>query len=137
MTDQYSKTHKTTEVKVRKTWVISSVILVGIIVLCLALAIPTKDEEKIGTRELTTLIMIWALVTTAVVVLAYMRMTMGLHDILDIHLSGNQPGMDAHDTKISKRVRTIDRIGIPLTIVSALLALAILAQWAMQQAGPN
>jgi len=87
--------------------------------------------------ELTTLITIWAVVTTIVVVLAYMRMTMGLHDVLDIHLSGNQPGMDAHDTRISRRVQTIDRVGIPLTVVSALLALAIFVVWAMQQAGPN
>ena len=87
--------------------------------------------------ELTTLIAIWAVVTTIVVVLAYVRMTMGLHDILDIHLSGNQPAVDAHDAKISKRVQTIDRIGIPLTVVSAALALSIFVVWAMEQAGPN
>ena len=87
--------------------------------------------------ELTTLIMIWAIVTTAVVVLAYMRMSFGLHDLLDVHLSGNQPAIDAHDMKIGERVKAIDRFGIPLTVVSALLALAIFVVWAMQQAGPN
>jgi hypothetical protein len=98
---------------------------------------PLRNSDKEVEMDLTTLIMIWALVTTAVVVLAYMRMTFGLHDLLDVHLSGNQPAVDAHDTKISKRVRTIDRIGIPLTILSAALALAIFVEWAMQQAGPN
>ncbi len=57
MTDQCSATHKTTKVNAPKTWVITSVIIVAIVVLCLALGIPTKDEPKIGIRELTTLIM--------------------------------------------------------------------------------
>lgn len=86
--------------------------------------------------ELSTMMMIWAVVTTAVVVLAYMRMTFGLHDILDVHFSGDRPAIDAHDMRISKRVQTIDRIGIPLTVVSVLLALGIFVVWAMQQAGP-
>ncbi len=87
--------------------------------------------------ELATLTTIWTVVTTVVVVLAYMRMTMGLHDLLDVHFSGNQPAIDAHDQAISRRVRTIDRIGIPLTVVSALLAGAIFVVWALQQAGPG
>ena len=87
--------------------------------------------------DLTTLIAIWAVVTTVVVILAYMRMTMGLHDVLDIHLSGNRPAVDDHDVKLSNRVQTIDRIGIPLTVVSGLLAAAIFVVWAMQEAGPG
>ena len=87
--------------------------------------------------ELTTLMMIWTIVTTAVVILAYMRMTYGLHDVLDIHLSGDRPAIDAHDMRIFDRVRMIDRFGIPLTIVSGLLAAAIFVVWAMQEAGPH
>jgi hypothetical protein len=86
--------------------------------------------------ELTTLIMIWVMVTTAVVVLAYTRMSMGLHDVLQVHLGGDRPAIDPREMKISKRVQTLDRIGIPLTVVSALLALAIFVVWALQQAGP-
>ena len=57
MTDQSLETQKSTKIKPPKTWVITSVILVGIVVLCLALGIPSKDEPKINIRELTTLIM--------------------------------------------------------------------------------
>jgi hypothetical protein len=81
--------------------------------------------------------MIWAVVTTAVVVLAYMRMHMGLHDLLQVHLSGGGPAVEPHEMRVSKRVQMLDRIGIPLTVVSALLALAIFFVWAMEQAGPR
>lgn len=57
MTDQSSELGKTIEGKAPKTWTITAIIIVGIVVLCLALGIPTKDEPKIGIRELTTLIM--------------------------------------------------------------------------------
>jgi hypothetical protein len=87
--------------------------------------------------ELTTLIIVWALVTTAVVILAYARMTMGMHDLLQVRFGGNLPPVDAKDVKLSARVRMVDRIGIPLTVVSGVLALAILVMWAMQQAGPS
>ena len=87
--------------------------------------------------ELTTLIMIWAVVTTVVVILGYWRMTLGLHDLLAVHFTGDQPAVDPNDVRVSDRVRRIDRVGIPLTAVSALLALAILAVWAMEQAGPG
>lgn len=87
--------------------------------------------------ELTTLIIIWALVTTTVVVLAYARMTIGMHDILQVHFTGDRPPVDMSAVTTSKRLRMLDRIGIPLTALSALLALAILALWAMEQAGPR
>jgi hypothetical protein len=87
--------------------------------------------------ELTTLIIVWVLVTTAVVILAYVRMAFGLHDLRQVHLTGDRSPEDPSTTKISNRVQTLDRIGIPLTAVSALLALAILVVWAMEHAGPN
>ena len=87
--------------------------------------------------ELTTLIIVWAVVTTAVVVLAYMRMHMGLHDLLQVHLSGGGPAVEPREMRLSKRVQMLDRIGIPLTVVSAVLALAIFFVWAMEQAGPR
>ena len=87
--------------------------------------------------ELTTLIMIWTLVTTTVVVLGYARMRMGLHDLLRVHLTGGQPAIDPEEARLSQRIRTLDRVGIPLTVLSALLALAIFVVWAMEQAGPS
>ena len=83
--------------------------------------------------ELTTLIIGWVLVTTTVVVLAYMRMTMGLHDILAVPLTGDRPPVDTVSGRRASRMEMIARIGIPLTIVSAVMAVAILLVWAMQQ----
>lgn len=57
MADQTSELRNTVKGKASRTWVMTTVIIVGIVVLCLALGIPTKDEPKIGARELTTLIM--------------------------------------------------------------------------------
>jgi hypothetical protein len=87
--------------------------------------------------ELTTLIMIWTLVTTTVVGLGYARMRMGLHDVLRVHLTGGQPAIDPDEVRLSQRIRTLDRVGIPLTVLSALLALVIFVVWAMEQAGPS
>ena len=87
--------------------------------------------------ELTTLIICWVLVTTTAVVLAYVRMYMGLHDIMEIHLSGEGPPVDPEDIRRSSRMAKIDRIGIPITVLSALMALAILLMWAVEQAGPS
>ena len=87
--------------------------------------------------DLTTLIIGWVLVTTVVVILAYARMTMGLHDILDIHLSGEGPAVNPDDARRGLRMAKIDRIGIPLTVLSGLIALAILFVWAIEQAGPS
>jgi len=85
--------------------------------------------------ELTTMIIIWVVVTTVVVVLGYARMTLGLHHILDIHLSGEKPPVNLDDDVRFRRMQTIDRVGIPLTVVSALMALAILLMWAAEQGG--
>ncbi len=84
--------------------------------------------------ELSTLIVLWVVVTTAVVILAYMRMTMGLHDILDIHLSGDRPAVNPDDARRGTRMERIDKIGIPLTVVSGLMAIAITLMWAAEQA---
>ena len=57
MKDEYVELKQPTKSKATNTWAITAVIIVGIVVLCLALGIPTKDDPKIGIRELTTLIM--------------------------------------------------------------------------------
>lgn len=85
--------------------------------------------------ELTTLIICWVVVTTAVVVLGYMRMTMGLHDVVEVHLSGDGPPVDPDDVRRTSRMDKIDRVGIPLTVLSALMAIAIVLVWAAEQGG--
>ncbi|MEZ5365224.1 MAG: hypothetical protein R2748_23570 [Bryobacterales bacterium] len=87
--------------------------------------------------ELSTLISIWVVVTTTVVVLAYMRMSMGMHDVMRVHLTGSQPAIDVSEAKLIDRIRVIDRFGIPLTVISAVLALAIFIVWAIGEAGPG
>ena len=57
MPDQCSDMGKTARKKAPKPWVLISAIAVGIAVLCLAIGIPTKDDKKIGMRDLATLVM--------------------------------------------------------------------------------
>lgn len=86
--------------------------------------------------ELTTWIIGWVAVTTVVVVLGYVRMTIGLHDMLDLHLgAGGQSGLSPEETQRGARLKVIDRIGIPLTVISALMMLVIVFLWAIESAG--
>ena len=57
MRDHCSKLKKRAKRKTPKTWAITSAIVVGIVVLCLAIGIPTKDDKKIDIRELTSIAM--------------------------------------------------------------------------------
>lgn len=57
MKDEYAKLQQHANGKTPKTWAITAVIIVAIVVLGLTLGIPTKDEDKIEIRALTTLIM--------------------------------------------------------------------------------
>ena len=57
MADSCSNLRTTVKSKAPKTWGITSAIIVAIALLCFALGIPTKDEEKINIRELSALIM--------------------------------------------------------------------------------
>ena len=57
MTDQCSDMGKTARKKAPKSWILISAIAVGIAVLFLAIGIPTKDDKKIGMRDLATLVM--------------------------------------------------------------------------------
>ena len=57
MADQISEIRNSVKRKASKTWLMTAVIFAAIVVLCLALGIPTREEPKINIRELTTLIM--------------------------------------------------------------------------------
>jgi hypothetical protein len=84
---------------------------------------------------LTGLIVAWVVVTTVAVVLAYYRMTLGLHDVLDIHLaSKGGEGLDVDDIRRGGRMAKLDKWGIPLTVLSALTMIAIVLVWAMENA---
>ncbi len=86
------------------------------------------------TSTLTTLTVVWALVTTVVVVLGYWRARLGLHDVLGVHLSSGA-AVDADEAARGQKIERLDRFGIPLTVVSILLAFAMLLVWAVDSAG--
>ena len=57
MKDQCSGFKKNDKRKVPKTRIIASAIAVAIAVLCFAIGIPTREDKKIGMRDLSTLVM--------------------------------------------------------------------------------
>jgi len=57
MKDQCAGFGKTAKRKTLKNWAITSAIAVGMTVLGLAIGIPTKDDKKIGMRDLSALVM--------------------------------------------------------------------------------
>ena len=83
---------------------------------------------------LTGLIVGWVIVTTLAVVLAYYRMTLGLHDVIDLHIA-MKDGLDPEEARRGSRMGKLDKVGIPLTVLSALLAVGVLLVWAMESAG--
>jgi hypothetical protein len=83
---------------------------------------------------LTGLIVGWVIVTTLTVLLAYYRMTLGLHDVIDLHLA-MKDGLNAEEARRGSRMGKLDKVGIPLTVLSAIMAVAVLLVWAMESAG--
>ena len=78
----------------------------------------------------------WAVVTTAVVVLGYLRLTMGLHEVLGVRFgSGHQAEFYSEQRMQSQRMKRLDLIGMVLTAVSVLMVLVVLALWAIESAG--
>ncbi len=86
--------------------------------------------------SLTTLTVVWAVITSAVVVLGYWRARLGLHEILEVHFGeAGSPDLDPSEVRRSRKIELLDRIGIPLTVLSAILAVAMLLVWAAARGG--
>lgn len=83
---------------------------------------------------LTGLIVGWVTVTTVVVLLAYYRMTLGLHDMIDLHIA-MKDGLDPEEARRGTRMGSLDKFGIPLTVLSAVMAIGVVLVWAMESAG--
>jgi hypothetical protein len=83
---------------------------------------------------LNGLIVGWVVVTTVALLLAYYRMTLGLHDVIDLHVA-MKDGLDPEEIRRGSRISRLDKLGIPLTILSALMAIAVVLVWATQSAG--
>jgi hypothetical protein len=81
-------------------------------------------------------IVLWAVVTTAVVVLAYYRLTLGLHEVLGIKLgSGHQAEFYDQQLKIERKLDRLDMFGVILTVASALMVITIVILWAIEAGG--
>lgn len=77
----------------------------------------------------------WAIVTTAVVVLAYYRLTLGLHEIIGVRLgTGHQAEFYAKQHKVERRMEKLDVVGLALTVLSAVMVIVIAILWAVQAA---
>jgi len=74
------------------------------------------------------------IVTTLAVLLAYYRMTLGLHDFIDLHIA-MKDGLDPEEARRGSRMGKLDKFGIPLTVLSALMAIAVVLVWALDSAG--
>jgi hypothetical protein len=83
---------------------------------------------------LTGLIVGWVIVTTLTVILAYYRMTLGLHDMIDLHIA-MKGGLDPEEARRGARMGRLDKFGIPMTVLSALMAVGVVLVWAMESAG--
>ena len=86
--------------------------------------------------ELTSWIVAWTVVTSAAVVLAYTRMTIGMHDVLGMRI-GELDAAEFYKKQaaVTSKLRRLDRYGMTLTALSAVLALVIVVLWAMGSAG--
>jgi len=86
--------------------------------------------------DLTTWMVAWAVVTTAVIVLAYYRLTLGLHEILGMRLgSGQQAEFYAEQRQVERKMEKLDILGVALTAMSAVMVVVIAILRALDAAG--
>ena len=86
--------------------------------------------------ELTTWVVAWVLVTSAAVALGYARMTIGMHDVLGMRIDeADTAAFYEKQQAIAAKMKRLDRYGITLTVLSGMMALVIVAMWAIESAG--
>ena len=86
--------------------------------------------------EMMTWVVLWVLVTSAAVVAGYARMTIGMHDVLGMKIAEpDTKSFYEKQQRITAKLKNLDRFGIAMTAGSAVLALVILALWAIESAG--
>ncbi len=87
--------------------------------------------------DLMTWVVAWAVVTTGVVVIALLRLTLGLHDMPGMKFGPvEQSEFYGKQEQVSRTMDRLDVAGVVLTVVSALMVLVIIALWAIESAGP-
>ena len=86
--------------------------------------------------DLMTWIVAWTIVTTLVVVLAYFRLTFGLHEVLGSRLGSARSAEFYEEQKhTEQRFNRLDLAGMILTAASALMMFVIVILWAIESAG--
>ncbi len=86
--------------------------------------------------SLMTWIVLWTVVTTVALVLAYVRLMYGLHEIRGLRLSsGHQEEFYKKQLQDERRLNKIDIFGIPLTAASVLMMFVIVISWLIEQGG--
>ena len=86
--------------------------------------------------NLMTWIVAWTVVTTAVIVVGYFRLTFGLHEILGMRLGEpDEEKFYQEQSNVDRRFNRLDLIGMTLTVASALMMLVIVILWAIESGG--
>ena len=80
--------------------------------------------------DLMPWMILWALVTTGVVVLALWRNMLGLHDMESIHLGKGGEQDEEMEARIARKIAQVEMWGKTLTVVSAVLIVGIGCIWA-------
>lgn len=75
--------------------------------------------------DLIPYLILWAIVTTAIVVLALWRLLLGLHERGGIHISPGGERELQQEAEVTRREGRIELWGKTLTVVSAILILGI------------
>ena len=83
--------------------------------------------------DLTPWIIFWAAVTTVVMLLAFYRLSLGMHEDADLHLNDDDPAPNAAQVAMAKRINRVETTGKSLTVVSVLLVLFIAGVWAFER----
>ena len=79
--------------------------------------------------DLMPWLILWAIVTTVVVILAVWRVVGGLHDIGSIHLGRTGDKETERETRFSRKLDRVERWGQVLTVLSAILIAGIGVAW--------
>jgi hypothetical protein len=86
--------------------------------------------------DLTSWMILWVVATAIAVVLAYYRITLGLHDEIGMRLgTANQTEFYQRQWKLHHRMTQLDRYGIVFTVASAILAVVVVLAWALGSGG--
>ena len=83
--------------------------------------------------QLTAMFIIWAVVTTIVLVLAFYRLTLGMHEHTDLHIDQSEAAQATAQFEMDQKISKIELYGKTLTVVSLLLITWIAAVWVYQE----